>query len=57
MTKYIVCLAHTGYALDMIVATTNEAPELLPYEGEATCDQCDERAEYIVENKHSEHNM
>ncbi len=49
--KYIVCSDHVGYALDMIVATTKEAPQLLPLEEEKICSECEKKAEYIVANE------
>ena len=49
--KFLGCRDHVCYALDMIVATTKEAPQLLPLEEEKICSECEKKAEYIVANE------
>lgn len=46
--EWFCCLQHTGRALDEAVARTEYAPVMEPYEGERTCQFCDEQATYRI---------
>ena len=46
--EWFCCLQHTGRALDEAVARTEHAPVMEPYEGERTCQFCDEQATYRI---------